>query len=54
MTELFDKYDKWSYLDEDCNRRIKEDAPEKIKIEAKKADEEYYQRTGRHMLYIDY
>nr|DAG66107.1 MAG TPA: hypothetical protein [Caudoviricetes sp.] len=30
------------------------DAPEKIKIEAKKADEAYYKETGRHMLRIDY
>ncbi|MGN0469610.1 MAG: hypothetical protein ACI4GV_01685 [Acutalibacteraceae bacterium] len=54
MTELFDKYDKWSYLDKNCNRRIKENAPKEIKIEAKKDDEDYFKRTGRHMLHIDY
>lgn len=54
MTEKFDKFDKWSYLDNNCNRRIKNDAPDEIKAEAKKADEEYFKKTGRHMLQIDY
>lgn len=36
MTEKFDKFDKWSYLDCNCNRRIKNDAPDEIKAEAKK------------------
>lgn len=54
MTDKFDKFDKWSYLDDECRRRIKKEAPDNIKSEAKKADKEYYQRTGRHMLHIDY
>lgn len=54
LTEKFDKFDKWSYLDNNCNRRIITDAPSKIKEEAKKADEEYFKKTGRHMLQIDY
>ena len=45
MTGKFDKFDKWSYLDRNCNRRIEPNAPEEIKIEAKKADEEYYKLT---------
>ena len=54
LTEKFDKFDKWSYLDCNCNRRIKNDAPDEIKAQPKKADEEYFNRTGRHMLKIDY
>ena len=54
MTGKFDKFDKWSYLDHDCNRRMEPDAPVEIKIEAKKADEDYFKKTGRHMLKIDY
>ena len=54
MTGKFDKFLKWSYLDRDCNRRMEPDAPEEIKAEAKKSDEEYYKLTGRHMLKIDY
>lgn len=54
LTEEFNKFNKWSYLDYECNRRMEPDAPEKIKIEAKKADEAYYKETGRHMLRIDY
>lgn len=54
MTEEFNKFLKWSYLDHNCSRRIELDAPEGIKIEAKKADEDYFKKTGRHMLKIDY
>ncbi|MCI5617506.1 MAG: hypothetical protein PUC69_06200 [Ruminococcus sp.] len=54
MTEEFNKFLKWSYLDHNCSRRIEPDAPKEIKIEAKKADEDYYKLTGRHMLKIDY
>ena len=54
LTEKFDKFDKWSYLDCNCNRRIKNDAPDEIKAEAKKADEEHFKKTGRHMYHLDY
>lgn len=55
MTDMFDKFMKWATeLNDDGYRGIREDAPEKIKMEAKKADEEYYRRTGRHMLHINY
>lgn len=54
MTEEFNKFLKWSYLDHNCSRRIEPDAPKEIKIEAKKADEDYYKLIGRHMLKIDY
>lgn len=54
LTEEFNKFNKWSYLDYECNRRMKPDAPEEIKTEAKKADEDYFKMTGRHMLKIDY
>lgn len=54
MTGKFDKFDKWMTPPKNGFRSIKEEAPEEIKIEAKKADEEYYKLTGRHMLKIDY
>ena len=54
MTDRFNKFMEWSYLDDNCRRRIVEDAPEHIKEEAKKVNEEYYQRTGRYVLHIDY
>lgn len=55
MTEKFNKFLKWTYRDyESCFLAIRDDAPEEIKIEAKKADEDYFKRTGRHMLKIDY
>ena len=41
MTDRFDKFMEWSYLDDNCRRRIVEDAPEHIKEEAKKVNEEY-------------
>lgn len=37
MTDRFDKFMEWSYLDDNCRRRIVEDAPEYIKEEAKKS-----------------
>ena len=44
MTDKFDKFMKWATeLNDDGYRGIREDAPEKIKMEAKKADEEYYE-----------
>lgn len=54
MTEEFDKFDKWMTPPKNGFRSIKKDAPEEIKIEAKKADKDYFKRTGRHMLKIDY
>ncbi|MEE1125004.1 MAG: hypothetical protein U0L18_03600 [Acutalibacteraceae bacterium] len=55
MTDGFDKFEKWlTPLKEDGHRGIRKDAPEHIKEEAKKVNEEYYQRTGRYVLHIDY
>lgn len=54
MTEAFDKYMKWSYLDEDCHRRLNKDAPEKIKDEVRVLDKKYYELTGRHHMLVDY
>ena len=54
MTEEFDKFYIWMTPPKNGFRSIKKDAPEEIKAEAKKADEEYYKLTGRHMLKIDY
>lgn len=54
MTEEFEKYMKWSYLDETGHRKLNKDAPKKIKDEVRKLDENYYKRTGRHKMLVDY
>lgn len=54
LTESFSKFYIWMTPPKNGFRSIKEEAPEEIKIEAKKADEAYYKETGRHMLRIDY
>lgn len=54
MTDKFDKFMKWSFLDDDCQRRLKKDTPEKIKDEVRKLDNDYFQRTGRHKMLVDY
>lgn len=54
MTEAFEKYMKWSYLDETCHRRLNKDAPEKIKEEVRKLDSDYFEKTGRHKMLVDY
>lgn len=55
MTGKFDKFLKWTYRDKrTCCLAIREVAPDEIKSEAKKVDKEYFERTGRHMLQIDY
>lgn len=54
LTEEFDKFDIWMTPPKNGFRSIKEEAPEEIKIEAKKANEDYFKMTGRHMLKIDY
>lgn len=54
LTEAFSKFYIWMTPPKNGFRSIKEEAPEEIKIEAKKADEDYYKETGRHMLKIDY
>lgn len=42
MTDRFDKFEKWlTPLKEDGRRGIRKDAPEHIKEEAKKVNEEY-------------
>ena len=54
MTEAFFKFYKWMTPLKNGYRSIKADAPEEIKAEAKKLDQEYFEKTGRHMLKIDY
>lgn len=54
MTEIFNKYKKWSHLDNTCHRRLNKDAPEYIKDEVRKLDDEYYKKTGRHKMIVDY
>ena len=54
MTGKFDKFYIWMTLPKNGFRSIKKDAPEEIKIKAKKADEDYFKKAGRHMLKIDY
>lgn len=53
MTDMFDKFMEYSHLDETGHRRMNDDAPEKLKEEAKKADALFYERTGRHMFHFD-
>ena len=50
MTGKFDKFYIWMTPPKNGFRSIKKDAPEEIKIKAKKADEDYFKKTGRHML----
>lgn len=54
MTDAFAKFYRWMTPLKNGYRSIKADAPQEIKDEAKNADEEYFKRTGRHMLKIDY
>lgn len=55
MTDVFDKFDKWMILDKKTGFcRISPDAPQEVKDDAKKENEEYFKRTGRNMLQIDY
>ena len=55
MTSEYEKFRKWTTeLRQDGFRGIKKDAPKSVRTEAKKADEEHFKRTGRHMYYIDY
>lgn len=53
MTERFDKFMKWIALGKDGHRRLREDTPQKIRDEAIKVSNEYYELTGRYMLHID-
>ncbi len=53
MTDKFDKYVKYSHLDKYGHRVLNDDAQESIKIEARKLDEEYFKRTGRHMIIVE-
>lgn len=55
MTGLWDKFDEWMTDDikSDGHRAIRDDAPEEIKEEAKKADALFFERTGRHMFHFD-
>jgi len=54
VTSEFEKFMNYSYLDETGHRRINKDAPEEIKTEARKADQNYFERTGRHKMLVDY
>lgn len=55
MTDAFDKFDKWMVLDKKTGFcRISPDAPQEVKYAAKKENEEYFKKTGRNMLQIDY
>lgn len=54
MTNEFDKFMEYSYLDDSGHRRLNKDAPEEIKEEARKADKSYFERTGRHKMLVDY
>lgn len=54
MTEVFNKYLKWSYLDKTCHRRLYKDAPDYIKNEVRKLDDEHYRKTGRRKILVDY
>ena len=45
---------RWSYLDETAHKKLNKDAPEKIKDEVRKLDEDYYKRTDRHKMLVDY
>lgn len=54
MTDIYDKFEKWlTELRDDGYRAISKDAPSEIKEKAKNADNEYYNRTGRHLFHID-
>lgn len=48
MTDMFDKFIEYSYLDETGHRRMNDDAPEELKEEAKKVEERFFKMTGRH------
>ena len=52
MTEDFFKFIEYSRLDEFGNRVINDNAPDKIKEEARVKDNEYFNRTGRHMIIV--
>lgn len=54
MTEVFNKYLKWSHLDDTCHRKLNKNAPEHIKEEVRKLDNEYFTKTGRHKILVDY
>lgn len=55
MTSEFNKFMKWTVVDKTTGyRKMKPETPEKIKQEAKKANEDHIKRTGRQFLQIDY
>lgn len=54
MTDMFDKFMKYSHLDETGHRRLNKDAPEKIKEEARQADKWWFDKTGHHKMLVDY
>lgn len=55
MNGEYAKFREWTTeLDDYGYRSIRQDAPDEIKAEAKKADEEHFKKTGRHMYHLDY
>ena len=39
---------------QNCHRRLYKDAPDYIKSEVRKLDDEHYRKTGRHKILVDY
>lgn len=55
MTDAFDKIIPWTIMNKKTGyRKISPYAPQKIKDEAKKLNEEHFKKTGRNFLEIDY
>ena len=55
MNGEYAKFREWTTeLDDYGYRSIRQDASDEIKAEAKKADEEHFKKTGRHMYHLDY
>ena len=53
MDMRFLKFISFSHIEDDGHRHINDDAPDNIKREAKKLDQEHYEKTGRHMIIVD-
>lgn len=53
MDDRFLKFISFSHIEEDGFRHINDNAPESIKNEAKKLDEQHYNKTGRHIIMAD-
>lgn len=53
MTDLFYKFFDYSHIDKNGNRVINTDAPNRIKEEAKRLDNDHFNKTGRHMIIVE-